>query len=103
MPRGNTWSPSSTRGTDDRTIKDGAVASIVSAAASCLPGVRPQVVVSAGTLRLLDDVQLAAVLSHERAHALPVVRRPPGLPSPTGGSLAGDRAELTTQVLERQR
>ena len=40
-----------------------------SAAAYCLPGVRPQVVVSAGTLRLLDDAQLAAVLSHERAHA----------------------------------
>lgn len=39
------------------------------AAAYCLPGVRPRVVVSAGTLRLLDDVQLAAVLSHERAHA----------------------------------
>ncbi|HYN97156.1 MAG TPA: M56 family metallopeptidase [Pilimelia sp.] len=39
------------------------------AAAYCLPGVRPRVVVSAGTLRLLDDSQLAAVLSHERAHA----------------------------------
>jgi Zn-dependent protease with chaperone function len=40
-----------------------------SAAAYCLPGVRPRVVVSAGTLRLLDGGQLAAVLSHERAHA----------------------------------
>ncbi|ROT32099.1 M56 family metallopeptidase [Micromonospora sp. HM5-17] len=40
-----------------------------SAAAYCLPGVRPQVVVSAGTLSLLDRAQLAAVLSHERAHA----------------------------------
>ncbi|MFY1634179.1 M56 family metallopeptidase [Solwaraspora sp. WMMB335] len=40
-----------------------------SAAAYCLPGVRPTVVVSAGTLDLLDAGQLAAVLSHERAHA----------------------------------
>ncbi|NJC14729.1 M56 family metallopeptidase [Micromonospora profundi] len=40
-----------------------------SAAAYCLPGVRPQVVVSAGTLSLLDRAELAAVLSHERAHA----------------------------------
>jgi Zn-dependent protease with chaperone function len=40
-----------------------------SAAAYCLPGVRPRVVVSAGTLSLLDRAQLAAVLSHERAHA----------------------------------
>ena len=34
-----------------------------SAAAYCLPGVRPQVVVSAGTLNLLDSAELAAVLS----------------------------------------
>jgi Zn-dependent protease with chaperone function len=40
-----------------------------SAAAYCLPGVRPRVVVSAGALDLLDPGQLAAVLSHERAHA----------------------------------
>ncbi|PZM89228.1 MAG: peptidase M48 Ste24p, partial [Actinobacteria bacterium] len=40
-----------------------------SAAAYCVPGVRPQVVVSAGTLHLLDRAQLAAVLRHERAHA----------------------------------
>lgn len=39
------------------------------AAAYCLPGVRPRVVVSAGALSLLDSAQLAAVLSHERAHA----------------------------------
>jgi Zn-dependent protease with chaperone function len=39
------------------------------AAAYCLPGVRPRVVVSAGALSLLDRAQLAAVLSHERAHA----------------------------------
>ncbi|WP_213452999.1 M56 family metallopeptidase [Rhizomonospora bruguierae] len=39
-----------------------------SAAAYCLPGMRSTVVVSAGTLSLLDREQLAAVLSHERAH-----------------------------------
>ncbi|HEX8627273.1 MAG TPA: M56 family metallopeptidase, partial [Catenuloplanes sp.] len=40
------------------------------AAAYCLPGRRPCVVVSAGTLRLLDARMLAAVLCHERAHAV---------------------------------
>jgi Peptidase family M48 len=39
------------------------------AAAWCVPGIRAQIVVSAGALRLLDRSQLAAVLSHERAHA----------------------------------
>lgn len=39
------------------------------AAAYCLPGLRPAVVVSAGTLRLLERAELAAVLDHERAHA----------------------------------
>ncbi|MER7168097.1 M48 family metalloprotease [Micromonospora sp. NPDC000207] len=39
------------------------------AAAYCLPGMRPRVVVSAGTLDLLDQAELAAVLTHERAHA----------------------------------
>ncbi|MFV2103802.1 M56 family metallopeptidase [Micromonospora sp. LOL_024] len=39
------------------------------AAAYCLPGVRPRVVVSAGTLSLLDRAELEAVLTHERAHA----------------------------------
>jgi Zn-dependent protease with chaperone function len=39
-----------------------------SAAAYCLPGMRSTVVVSAGTLDLLDGDQLAAVLSHEWAH-----------------------------------
>ncbi|TNY36739.1 M56 family metallopeptidase [Thermomonospora catenispora] len=40
------------------------------AAAYCVPGVRSsKVVVSAGTLALLDDAELAAVLAHERAHA----------------------------------
>ncbi|MBW8485362.1 M56 family metallopeptidase [Actinomadura parmotrematis] len=40
------------------------------AAAYCVPGVRSsKVVVSAGTLELLDADELAAVLAHERAHA----------------------------------
>ncbi|MFD0691478.1 M56 family metallopeptidase [Actinomadura fibrosa] len=40
------------------------------AAAYCVPGVRSsKVVVSAGTLELLDRAELAAVLAHERAHA----------------------------------
>ncbi|RAY11354.1 M56 family peptidase [Actinomadura craniellae] len=40
------------------------------AAAYCVPGVRSaKVVVSAGTLALLDPAELAAVLAHERAHA----------------------------------
>jgi hypothetical protein len=39
-------------------------------AAYCLPGARPRVVVSAGTLSLLDRAELAAVLAHERAHAV---------------------------------
>ncbi|MGC4804465.1 M56 family metallopeptidase [Micromonospora sp. DT233] len=40
-----------------------------SAAAYCLPGMRPRVVVSAGALDLLDRAELEAVLTHERAHA----------------------------------
>jgi Zn-dependent protease with chaperone function len=39
------------------------------AAAYCVPGMRSQVVVSAGTLELLGPYELAAVLAHERAHA----------------------------------
>jgi Zn-dependent protease with chaperone function len=38
------------------------------AAAYCLPGLRAAIVISAGTLDLLDDHELAAVLAHERAH-----------------------------------
>jgi Zn-dependent protease with chaperone function len=36
--------------------------------AYCLPGVRSRVVVSRGTLSALSDLELAAILSHERAH-----------------------------------
>jgi Zn-dependent protease with chaperone function len=38
------------------------------AAAYCLPGLRSAIVISAGTLELLDSDELAAVLAHERAH-----------------------------------
>jgi Zn-dependent protease with chaperone function len=38
------------------------------AAAYCLPGLRSAIVISAGTLDLLDGDELAAVLAHERAH-----------------------------------
>jgi Zn-dependent protease with chaperone function len=39
------------------------------AAAYCVPGVRSRVVISAGTIALLDQRELAAVLAHEFAHA----------------------------------
>ena len=39
------------------------------AAVYCLPGIRPRVVVSRGTLQALDDAEVTAVLAHERAHA----------------------------------
>jgi Zn-dependent protease with chaperone function len=38
------------------------------AAAYCVPGLRSAIVISAGTLDLLDQAELAAVLAHERAH-----------------------------------
>ncbi|MCW3840137.1 M48 family metalloprotease [Micromonospora yasonensis] len=53
----------------DPTVPGALVLDHPSAAAYCLPGVRPRVVVSAGTLSLLDRAELAAVLTHERAHA----------------------------------
>ncbi|HET6736238.1 M56 family metallopeptidase, partial [Mycobacterium sp.] len=36
--------------------------------AYCLPGVRSRVVVSEGTLNTLSDSEIAAILTHERAH-----------------------------------
>jgi Zn-dependent protease with chaperone function len=39
------------------------------AAAYCLPGRRPSIVLSAGALELLTAAQVRAVLAHERAHA----------------------------------
>lgn len=38
------------------------------AAAYCVPGLRSHIVISTGTLDLLDQAELAAVLNHERAH-----------------------------------
>jgi len=37
--------------------------------AYCLPGIRPRIVISSGTMRLLNRAQLAAVIEHERGHA----------------------------------
>ncbi|NYT96617.1 M56 family metallopeptidase [Salinispora sp. H7-4] len=53
----------------DPTVPGALVLDHPSAAAYCLPGVRPRVVISAGTLDLLDQAELAAVLTHEQAHA----------------------------------
>jgi Zn-dependent protease with chaperone function len=39
-----------------------------SATAYCVPGLRSKIVISVGTLDLLDQAELAAVLAHERAH-----------------------------------
>jgi hypothetical protein len=39
------------------------------AAAYCLPGVRPRIVLSQGVIDALSPDQLAAVVTHERAHA----------------------------------
>ncbi|MEV4198159.1 M56 family metallopeptidase [Micromonospora globbae] len=54
---------------DDPAVPGALVLDHPSAAAYCLPGVRPRVVVSAGALSLLDRAELDAVLTHERAHA----------------------------------
>jgi Zn-dependent protease with chaperone function len=55
---------------DDPAAPGALVLDHPSAAAYCLPGVlRSRVVVSAGTLSMLDRAELAAVLTHERAHA----------------------------------
>jgi Zn-dependent protease with chaperone function len=39
------------------------------AVAYCLPGLRPRIVVSAGTIEMLAPDELAAVIDHERGHA----------------------------------
>jgi bla regulator protein blaR1 len=39
------------------------------AAAYCLPGVRPRIVVSRGVIDALSHAELCAVVSHEKAHA----------------------------------
>jgi beta-lactamase regulating signal transducer with metallopeptidase domain len=54
----------------DSAVPDTLVLDHPAAAAYCVPGVRSsKVVVSAGTMELLDRAELAAVLAHERAHA----------------------------------
>jgi len=54
----------------DSAVPDTLVLDHPEAAAYCVPGVRSsKVVVSAGTLEILDPAELAAVLAHERAHA----------------------------------
>jgi len=47
---------------------DAQVVATATPLAYCLPGLRPRLVLSAGTLALLDPCQLAAVIEHERAH-----------------------------------
>jgi Peptidase family M48 len=75
------------------------------AAAWCVPGIRAQIVVSAGALRLLDRSQLAALLSHEQAHArehhdlvvLPFVALRRALP---GIGLVGDAVAAVSLLVE---
>ncbi len=52
----------------DPKVPGALVVDYPAAAAYCLPGLRSAIVISAGTLTLLDDHELAAVLAHERAH-----------------------------------
>jgi Zn-dependent protease with chaperone function len=52
----------------DPKVPGALVVDYPAAAAYCLPGLRSAIVISAGTLALLDDHELAAVLAHERAH-----------------------------------
>jgi Peptidase family M48 len=53
-----------------RTLETGAaVLDHATAVAYCVPGVRPRIVVSEGTIELLDDAELEAVVAHERGHA----------------------------------
>ena len=53
-----------------RTLETGAaVLDHTTAVAYCVPGVRPRIVVSEGTIELLDDAELEAVVAHERGHA----------------------------------
>jgi hypothetical protein len=53
-----------------RTLESGAsVLDHSAAVAYCVPGIRPRIVVSAGTIELLDDAELDAVVAHEWGHA----------------------------------
>jgi Zn-dependent protease with chaperone function len=53
---------------DDPKVPGALVVDHPAAAAYCVPGLRSQIVFSAGALDLLDQAELAAVLAHERAH-----------------------------------
>jgi len=53
---------------DDPKVPGALVVDHPAAAAYCLPGLHPEIVISAGALDLLDSDELAAVLAHERAH-----------------------------------
>jgi Zn-dependent protease with chaperone function len=48
--------------------RDLRVLNVAQPLAYCLPGVRSRVVVSEGTLKTLGDDEVAAILTHERAH-----------------------------------
>ena len=52
----------------DPKVPGALVVDYPAAAAYCVPGLRSRIVISAGTLELLDQAELAAVLAHERAH-----------------------------------
>jgi Zn-dependent protease with chaperone function len=52
----------------DPKVPGALVVDYPAAAAYCVPGLRSAIVISAGTLALLDQAELAAVLAHERAH-----------------------------------
>lgn len=56
-------------GRSDPAVGEALVIDHPAAAAYCLPGWPASVVVSTGTIRMLDHDQLYAVLAHERAHA----------------------------------
>ncbi|HEY6495581.1 MAG TPA: M56 family metallopeptidase, partial [Trebonia sp.] len=53
---------------DDPKVPGALVVDHPAATAYCVPGLRSAIVISAGTLDLLDQAELAAVLAHERAH-----------------------------------
>lgn len=57
-------------GRRDPSVPGALVLDHPTAAAYCLPGRRPTVVVSAGALALLRGAELDAVLRHERAHGM---------------------------------
>lgn len=52
----------------DPKVPGALVVDYPAAAAYCVPGLRSAIVISAGTLDLLDQAELTAVLAHERAH-----------------------------------